>query len=69
MDILGIIIIVVGLALLIAGRNMDRHLPPDYRSDEDDGFLQLLRSMGRLMSGMGIAFLIIGLCCIVFKGI
>lgn len=64
MQILGIIVLVVGMALLIVGRNVDKHLPPGYQGEEDDGFLQLLQSVGNLVSGAGIVFLIIGLLCI-----
>lgn len=61
MQILGSIISVVGVVLLIVGRNVDKYLPPDYQKEEDDGFLQLLQSMGRLISGAGAVFLVIGI--------
>lgn len=64
MQILGIIISVVGVVLLIVGRNVDKYLPPDYQKEEDDGFLQLLQSMGRLLGGAGIVFLVIGIIMI-----
>lgn len=64
MQILGIIISVVGVVLLIVGTNVDKYLPPDYQKEEDDGFLQLLQSMGRLLGGAGIVFLVIGIIMI-----
>ncbi|MDE6760358.1 MAG: hypothetical protein K2J90_06675 [Lachnospiraceae bacterium] len=68
MQILGSIISVVGVVLLIVGRNVGKYLPPDYQKEEDDGFLQLLQSMGRLISGAGAVFLVIGII-IILSGI
>ncbi|MCI8508863.1 MAG: hypothetical protein HFJ06_09915 [Lachnospiraceae bacterium] len=64
MQILGSIISVVGVVLLIVGRNVGKYLPPDYQKEEEDGFLQLLQSMGRLISGAGVVFLVIGIIMI-----
>lgn len=61
MQILGSIIGVVGVVLLLVGRNVDKYLPPNYQREEDDGFLELLQSMGKLISGAGAAFLVIGI--------
>lgn len=63
MQVLGIILLVVGMVLVIVGRNVGRYLPPGYQ-DEEDGFLQLLQSVGNLVSGIGIVFLIMGLLCV-----
>ncbi len=63
MTILGIILIIVGAVLLFIGKNFTRYLPPDYQNEED-GFLQLLQSMGNLLGGAGIVFLIAGFLCI-----
>ena len=68
MQILGSIISVIGVVLLIVGRNVGKYLPPDYQKEEDDGFLQLLQSMGRLISGAGAVFLVIGII-IILSGI
>lgn len=65
MAILGIIMIVVGLTLMIVGRNVANNLPPGYQED-DDSFLQLLQSMGNLLKGAGVVFIITGLGCIVW---
>lgn len=64
MQILGIIVIVVGVALFVVGKNMHRQLPPNYE-EEDDGFLQLLLSVGKMVSGAGIVFVVIGLIFII----
>lgn len=64
MQILGIIVMVVGVVLFMVGRNLDRYLPPDYQSEEDDGFLQLLQSTGRMIRGAGVVFLIAGIVCV-----
>lgn len=63
MQILGIIILVVGIVLFIVGKNLTRYLPPNYQENDEDGFLQLLKSMGKLVCGGGIVFLAIGLIC------
>lgn len=64
MNILGIIIMVVGMALVIVGRNMGRYLPPNYQEEEEDGFLPLLQSMGSLLAKGGIVFCVVGIICI-----
>ena len=63
MEILAIIVIITGLVLLIVGRNVPRYLPPNYQ-DEDDGFLQLLQTMGNLVKGAGVVLLVIGVACL-----
>lgn len=55
---------VVGLALLVVGKNITRYLPPNDQGDEGDEFLQLLQSVGKLLRGVGIAILVIGLVCL-----
>ena len=66
MSILGIIVMVVGMVLVIVGRNMGRYLPPDYQAEEEDGFLSLLQSMGSLLTRGGILFCIAGIICILY---
>ena len=63
MQILGCILIIVGMVLIIVGRNLSKQLPPNYQENEEDGFLQLLQSMGNLVVGAGIILLIIGFVC------
>lgn len=63
MSILGIIVMVVGIALVIVGKNMGRYLPPNYQ-EEEDGFLPLLQSMGGLLTKGGIVFCVVGIICI-----
>lgn len=63
MEILAIIVIITGLVLLIVGRNVPRYLPPNYQ-EEDDGFLQLLQTMGNLVKGAGVVLLVIGVACL-----
>ncbi len=65
MQLLGIINLVTGLVLVLVGRNVSRGLPPSYQSENDDGFLQLLQSMGKLIGGAGVLFVIIGMVFIV----
>lgn len=65
MQILGFIIIVVGLVLIIVGKNLARSLPPDYQEQEDDNFLELLQGMGSLLAKGGIVFCVAGILCII----
>ena len=66
MGILGIIMIVVGVALMIVGRNVANSLPPNYQEEEDDGFLRLLQGMGRMLSVAGILFILVGILWLIF---
>lgn len=66
MGILGIIMIVVGVALMIVGRNVANSLPPNYQEEEDDGFLRLLQGMGKMISAAGILFILVGILCLIF---
>lgn len=66
MGILGIIMIVVGVALMIVGRNVANSLPPNYQEEEDEGFLRLLQGMGRMLSAAGILFILVGILCLIF---
>lgn len=68
MAILGVLIVIVGVVLILVGSNMTRHLPPDYR-DEEDGFLQLLQSMGNLLARAGGIFMAAGIICILVQQI
>lgn len=63
MEILAIIVILTGLVLLIVGKNVPKYLPPNYQ-EEDDGFLQLLQTMGNLVKGVGMVLLVIGVVCL-----
>lgn len=63
MQILGIIVLLTGLVLILVGRNLPRNLPPNYQNTEDDGFLQLLESMGKLVGGAGIVLIVVGVVC------
>lgn len=65
MDVLGIIVIVVGVALTFAGRLTGRSLPPDYDEESDDGFKELLFGVGKVITMIGIVFIIGGIICIV----
>lgn len=66
MMILACILIVTGLVLLVVGRNVTRYLPPDYQN-EDDGFRQLLQTMGNLIKGVGIVLLLAGVVCLIIN--
>ncbi|MCM1180604.1 MAG: hypothetical protein NC347_10140 [Clostridium sp.] len=59
MEILAVIMMVTGVVLLAAGKNVANHLPPDYQG-EDDGFRQLLQTMGGLVRGAGVVLFVIG---------
>lgn len=65
MSILGLIIVIVGIALIIVGRNVAGNVPPNYQDDDDGSFLQLLQTMGKLIGGAGMVFLVTGLVCMV----
>lgn len=66
MKILGIIIMVVGIALILAGRNVAGNVPPDYQGEDDGSFLKLLQGVGKMLSIAGVIFLLAGLvCCII----
>lgn len=66
MKILGIIIMVVGAALILAGRNVAGNVPSDYQGEDDGSFLELLRGMGKMLSIAGIIFLLAGVVCVVW---
>lgn len=66
MGILGIIMIVVGVTLLIAGRNVANSLPPNYQQEEDEEFLKLLQKVGKMLSAAGILFILVGILCLLF---
>ncbi len=68
MKILGIIVMVVGIALVLAGRLVERSLPPGYEENPDEDFLKLLQSVGKVLGGIGIFFLVAGIVImIVFR--
>ncbi|MCM1157992.1 MAG: hypothetical protein NC300_04620 [Bacteroidales bacterium] len=64
MQILGIIMIIVGAALMIIGKNVVRSMPPGAEQDEDDGFLQLLQGMSRVLFTGGLFFCGAGVICV-----
>ena len=64
MQILGVIIIITGLILILVGRNVAISLPANYQNDENDDLPQLLQSMGKLIKGAGIVFLVAGAVCV-----
>lgn len=66
MKILGIIVIVVGIGLLFAGRITSRSLPPNYQEEQEDGFLELITTVGKVISGIGILFILGGIMCCFF---
>ena len=66
MKILGMIIMVVGAALILAGRNVAGNIPPDYQGEDDGSFLKLLQGMGKMLSIAGIIFILAGLVCIMW---
>lgn len=65
MQVLGIIMAVVGIALIITGKGMVKYLPPDYVEESDDGFKLLLIHMGKLLTGAGGVFLFLGVVLII----
>lgn len=65
MKVLGIIIMVVGAALILAGRNVAGNVPPDYQGEDDGSFLELLQSMGKMLSIAGGLFVLAGLVCMI----
>lgn len=67
MNILGIIIIITGLGLFFAGRLTKRGLPPNYDGASDDGFLELLCSVGKTLEIAGGIFIVIGVICFILS--
>lgn len=64
MNILGIIIIITGLGLFFAGNITNKSLPPDYNAAADDGFFELLCSVGKVLKIAGCVFVVIGILCL-----
>ncbi|MGN0438588.1 MAG: hypothetical protein ACI4F4_08710 [Lachnospiraceae bacterium] len=64
MNILGIILIITGMGLFFAGRLTKKSLPPDYDAVADDGFYELLCSVGRVLEIAGCIFVVIGILCV-----
>lgn len=64
MQILGVIVLLTGLVLILVARNLSRYLPPNYQETEDDGFLELMQSMAKLVGGAGAVLLVIGGVCV-----
>lgn len=67
MNILGMIIVITGIALIFAGRLTRRSLPPDYHMDADDGFFKLLDSVAKFLERAGGVFVLIGMVCILLS--
>lgn len=63
MQILGIIVLLTGLVLVLVAGNLSHYLPPNYQN-EDDGFTELMQSMGKLLGGAGGVLIAIGIVCI-----
>jgi hypothetical protein len=69
MEILALIFIATGLVLLLVAKNVTNYLPPNYMGDtsgqqSDDGFVELLQTMGRLVRGVAYVFFVIGVVCL-----
>jgi hypothetical protein len=69
MEILALIFIATGLVLLLVAKNVTNYLPPNYMGDasgqqSDDGFVELLQTMGRLVRGLAYVFFVIGVVCL-----
>lgn len=67
MQILGFIIIVVGIALVIAGKKVAGYLPPGFEEEADDGFAQMLLSMGKILMYAGTAFIAAGIIFVAIR--
>ena len=66
MTILGMIMIVVGIVLIFVGKRVTSYLPYNYQ-DGDDGFPELMKSVGHLLNMAGVIFLIAGCICIFWR--
>jgi len=66
MVILGLIMIVVGIALIFVGKNVTSYLSHNYQGG-DDGFPELMKSMGNLLAVAGVIFIIAGCICILWR--
>lgn len=64
MQILGIILVIVGLVLFVVGKKLPAYLPPGFQQEEEDADLyELLQGMGKMLSGIGIVFLVAAIVC------
>ena len=64
MQILGIIAIVVGVTLILVGRSLHRYMPPDYNEDDKESVENALLSTGKMLGGIGVFFMVVGVVCI-----
>lgn len=64
MQILGIILVIVGLVLFVVGKKLPDYLPPGYQQEKEDAdMFEMLKSMGNLLSGTGVVFLVAAIIC------
>lgn len=64
MQILGIILLITGAVLMLAGRNVAGSIPPHYDANEDDDFRALLGQVGKFLKMIGVLLIIGGMICI-----
>lgn len=52
------IVFLIGIVLLIVGKNVTNYLPPNY-DQSDDGFVELMKMTGSMIKIIGIIFLVV----------
>ena len=68
MQILGLIGIIVGLTLFFVGRSLHRYIPPDYNEEDRESVVNALLHTGKMISGLGVFFIIVGAVCMSAAG-
>lgn len=64
MQILGIILVIVGLVLFVVGKKLPAYLPPGFQQEEEDADIyEALKNLGNVLSGMGVLFLVAAIVC------
>ena len=52
------IVFLIGIVLLIVGKNVTNYLPPNY-CQSDDGFVELMKMTGSMIKSIGIIFFVV----------
>ncbi len=67
MRILGLIFVATGIIIVLVARSVTRQVPRDYDYDSDDGFLELLNSMSRLLKMAAYIIMAVGIGIIIYS--
>lgn len=66
MQILGFIICIVGIALIVVGKNISRSFPAESRNDEDELLTDMLKSLEKGFGIGGGIMILIGIVLFTF---